>query len=177
MPNQGPPHGIPSSAALHDGYQTVRGGNPLRSFTQTAGVLAPPPTTTIAEQRTAHIVRPVVVASPTLRTSSASGRPLLSGINTQKATSTGKLPIGVAQPRVNVANVYAYSSVRALPCDDVERDQEERSVHTPQSDLHKYDAEELKPLRQAPSTEDFNVNEIDHMIDTLQQLQQEFTEK
>uniref|UniRef100_A0A914DW50 Neogenin n=1 Tax=Acrobeloides nanus TaxID=290746 RepID=A0A914DW50_9BILA len=187
LPNQGPPHGIPPNL---DGYRTLRGSNPLRSFAQLGG--APPsvsPTTNIGSnspnmsgERTAHIVRPVVVASPTTRTTISGGKPAGIVIG-QKVMGAGKLPIGraAAQPRVNVANVYSpYSSVRVTShgedlgsgSHDEETDLSNKYEH-PDSGRN----EELKPLRPAPSTEDFSMNDIDNMIDTLQQLQQEFTER
>uniref|UniRef100_A0AC34GHP4 Uncharacterized protein n=1 Tax=Panagrolaimus sp. ES5 TaxID=591445 RepID=A0AC34GHP4_9BILA len=117
LQNQTPPPTVTDSG----GYRTIRGPgtNPLKSFAQLGA--GPPPisspshgfSTSAAlisgphgEQRTAQIVRPIVVAPPSNRSSP---------LNTQKqfihhqkgggaplGSSIGKLPIGraAAQPRI-----------------------------------------------------------------------------
>uniref|UniRef100_A0A915DZ34 C2H2-type domain-containing protein n=2 Tax=Ditylenchus dipsaci TaxID=166011 RepID=A0A915DZ34_9BILA len=177
LPHTPPPHPsadpYQSSSQLHDGYQTVRGLNPLKSFAQMGELHL---------LEWLAIVRPVVFASPTLRNSMAANRPAGIVIG-QKSNLAGghKLPVGraTAQPRVNVSNVVysPYSTVRVAP-DNMDNTTNGHHGDTDNDEKGKFDGpEELKPLRAAASTEEINVHEIDHMIDTLQQLQQEFTER
>uniref|UniRef100_A0AC35G7L0 Neogenin n=1 Tax=Panagrolaimus sp. PS1159 TaxID=55785 RepID=A0AC35G7L0_9BILA len=119
LQNQTPPPTLTDGG----GYRTIRGGpnsNPLKSFSQLGG--GPPPispshgiSTSAAlisgphgEQRTAHIVRPIVIAPPSNRSSP---------LNNPKHFMAGKLPIGraTAQPRINMSGAYSpYASTRDI---------------------------------------------------------------
>jgi len=136
----------------------------------------------------AHIVRPVVFASPTL-VSSGNGKP--AGIVIGQKSSTANVPVGRAQPRVNVANVIysPYSTVKGGGPSGSGANTEISDDHNgPNSSLGSIDGDksvdfgpdELKAVQNANSVEDINdinVHEIDNMIHHLQQLQQEFTER
>ncbi|KAI1710055.1 fibronectin type III domain-containing protein [Ditylenchus destructor] len=170
-----------SSAQLHDGYQTVRGLNPLKSFAQMGGVHSPLlPGNNVGEHRTAHVVRPVVFASPTLRNSAAMNRPAGIVIGQKSSVSGAKLPVGraTAQPRVNISSYSPYSTVRVARDEENGENSGGKEKNFMNGDRAQFDSsDEMKPLRGAPSAEDINSHEIDQMIDTLQQLQQEFTER
>jgi len=134
-----------------------------------------------SEQRTAHIVRPVVFAnSPVLRHSQAVAEIKPAGIVIGQKS---QVPVGraQAQPRVNMANIgYSpYSTVRVRATEGTSNDAVNEALLNENEGGGKFERlSETKPLRN--STEDINdinVHEIDHMIDTLQQLQQEFTER
>ncbi|VDN01816.1 unnamed protein product [Thelazia callipaeda] len=161
LPNQRPPVAPPSQLLNNDSYRTLRGtsviSNPLKSFTQLAG--APPPIapTKGTSERTANVVRPVVVASPNIR----NGKP--AGVVIGQKSS--HVPVGraAAQPRVNVNNIYApYSSCTAPEKTSLQR--ENGSI-------------EAQPLQASTSTEELNaqMENLDTMIDDLQALQHEFS--
>uniref|UniRef100_F1KRH1 Netrin receptor DCC n=1 Tax=Ascaris suum TaxID=6253 RepID=F1KRH1_ASCSU len=153
LPNQGPPVAPP--AQIGDGYRTLRsssGSNPLKSFTQLAG--APPPLSPPQGERIAHVVRPVVVASPNTRL----GKP--AGVVIGQKSS--QVPIGraTAQPRVNVNSIYAsYTLAEKAPLSD-----------------EKAEVVDTRQLNPSNSTEELNaqMENLDTMIDDLQALQHEF---
>ncbi|VDM41037.1 unnamed protein product [Toxocara canis] len=157
LPNQGPPVAPP--AQMSDGYRTLRGSsassNPLKSFTQLAG--APPPLSPSQSERTAHVVRPVVVASPSTRL----GKP--AGVVIGQKSS--QVPVGraTAQPRVNVNSIYAPYSSCALA--------EKTPLNHDKAELI-----DTQPLHPSNSTEELNaqMENLDTMIDDLQALQHEF---
>uniref|UniRef100_A0A0M3HY64 Neogenin n=1 Tax=Ascaris lumbricoides TaxID=6252 RepID=A0A0M3HY64_ASCLU len=153
LPNQGPPVAPPPQ--IGDGYRTLRsssGSNPLKSFTQLAG--APPPLSPPQGERIAHVVRPVVVASPNTRL----GKP--AGVVIGQKSS--QVPIGraTAQPRVNVNSIYAsYTLAEKAPLSD-----------------EKAEVVDTRQLNPSNSTEELNaqMENLDTMIDDLQALQHEF---
>ncbi|VDK49439.1 unnamed protein product [Anisakis simplex] len=165
LPNQGPPVAPPSQMSSADGYRTLRAAasssnssNPLKSFTQLAG--APPPLSPSQGERTAHVVRPVVVASPNPRL----GKP--AGVVIGQKSS--HVPVGraTAQPRVNVNSIYApYTSCALAEKTPLNHEK------TTSSEL--IDAQQLHPSN---STEELNaqMENLDTMIDDLQALQHEF---
>ncbi|EJD75220.1 immunoglobulin I-set domain-containing protein [Loa loa] len=158
LPNQGPPVAPPSQLLSSDGYRTLRrnsvSSNPLKSFTQLAG--APPPITPSSGERMAHVVRPLVVASPSTR----NGKP--AGVVIGQKSS--HVPVGraAAQPRVNVNNIYAPYASCTIP---------EKAT------LQRENVIEAQPLQASASTEELNaqMENLDTMIDDLQALQHEFS--
>jgi len=205
----------------NDGYMSARELNPLRSFTNVGAPAQAPsggyipasgsPLTGVGgadmDTKKAHIVRPVVFASPTL-VANGNGKP--AGIVIGQKSTNANVPVGRAHPRVNVANVIysPYSTVKTGGPSGSGANTEVSDEHNgPNSSLGSIDGDknvdfghdELKPVQNANSTEDINVNihvaylsqgnstdttlqdinvhEIDNMIHHLQQLQQEFTER
>ncbi|VDK69307.1 unnamed protein product, partial [Onchocerca ochengi] len=149
LPNQGPPVAPPAQLVCTDGYKTLRrnsvNSNPLKSFTQLAG--APPPITPTSGsgERMAHVVRPLVIASPNTR----NGKP--AGVVIGQKSS--HVPVGraAAQPRVNVNNIYAPYASCPVP---------EKAT------LQLENVIESQPLQ---------MENLDTMIDDLQALQHEFS--
>uniref|UniRef100_A0A915Q3T3 Neogenin n=1 Tax=Setaria digitata TaxID=48799 RepID=A0A915Q3T3_9BILA len=126
LPNQGPPIAPPAQLLNNDG------------------------------ERTAHVVRPLVIASPNTR----NGKP--AGVVIGQKSS--HVPVGraAAQPRVNVNNIYApYAS-----CAVAEK-----------ATLQRENVIEAQPLQASASTEELNaqMENLDTMIDDLQALQHEFS--
>ncbi|CAG9536052.1 unnamed protein product [Cercopithifilaria johnstoni] len=158
LPNQGPPVAPPAQLLSNDGYRTLRknsvNSNPLKSFTQLAG--APPPITPISGERMAHVVRPLVVASPNTR----NGKP--AGVVIGQKSSNVPVGRAAAQPRVNVNNIYAPYASCAVP---------EKIA------LQRENVIEAQPLQASASTEELNaqMENLDTMIDDLQALQHEFS--
>uniref|UniRef100_A0A158PQE6 Neogenin-like protein n=1 Tax=Brugia pahangi TaxID=6280 RepID=A0A158PQE6_BRUPA len=161
LPNQGPPVAPPTQLLNNDGYRTLRrnsvNSNPLKSFTQLAG--APPPITPSSGMltfRMAHVVRPLVVASPNNR----NGKP--AGVVIGQKSS--HVPVGraTAQPRVNVNNIYSPYASCVMP---------EKAA------LQRENVIEAQPLQASASTEELNaqMENLDTMIDDLQALQHEFS--
>ncbi|KAM3720689.1 Netrin receptor [Dirofilaria immitis] len=160
LPNQGPPVAPPAQLIGTDGYRTLRrnsaNSNPLKSFTQLAG--APPPITPTSGsgERMAHVVRPLVVASPNTR----NGKP--AGVVIGQKSS--HVPVGraAAQPRVNVNNIYAPYASCAV---------------SEKATLQHENVIEAQPLQASASTEELNaqMENLDTMIDDLQALQHEFS--
>uniref|UniRef100_A0A1I8BHG5 Uncharacterized protein n=1 Tax=Meloidogyne hapla TaxID=6305 RepID=A0A1I8BHG5_MELHA len=126
----------------------------------------------------AHVVRPIAAikaanASPSAFRNISSNQPKTSPLM-NRGVPTGNVPIGraTAQPRVNITNhietsASPYSSIR------VQREGE----------LENNTSTNVQQQRQPPcnnksvgSAEELSVQEIDQMIDTLQQLQHEFTQ-
>ncbi|VDK77158.1 unnamed protein product [Litomosoides sigmodontis] len=160
LPNQGPPVAPPAQLLNNDGYKTLRrnsvNSNPLKSFTQLAG--APPPInpTSGSGERMAHIVRPLVVASPNMR----NGKP--AGVVIGQKSSNVPVGRAAAQPRVNVNNIYAPYASCAV---------QEKTA------LQRENVIEAQPLQASASTEELNaqMENLDTMIDDLQALQHEFS--
>lgn len=131
------------------------------------------------QPKVAHVVRPIAAikaanASPSaFRNVCSSNKPKTSPLMTRNVLN-GNVPIGraMAQRRVNIANqietsASPYSSIR------VQREGELEDV----SSLNvQQQAQPQCNNKSVDSAEELSVQEIDQMIDTLQQLQHEFTQ-
>uniref|UniRef100_A0A158Q735 Neogenin-like n=1 Tax=Elaeophora elaphi TaxID=1147741 RepID=A0A158Q735_9BILA len=107
-------------------------------------------------ERMAHVVRPLVVASPNAR----NGKP--AGVVIGQKSSNVPVGRAAAQPRVNVNNIYAPYASCTVP---------EKTT------LQRENVIEAQPLQASASTEELNaqMENLDTMIDDLQALQHEFS--
>uniref|UniRef100_A0A7E4V648 Neogenin-like protein n=1 Tax=Panagrellus redivivus TaxID=6233 RepID=A0A7E4V648_PANRE len=170
------------------GYRTIRSmnpsSNPLKSFAHLASVPPPlspshggTPTTALigpgGSERTAHIVRPIVVASPTNRSSPLNG-PKSFGLG-------AKLPVGraTAQPRINVAS-SGYSPYGSI-CDEHDGGDSSSGVHPNQHpnnfnlDHRHDDFKNRSDLTSAGSEEEISMIHFDKFMTELQQIQNELS--
>uniref|UniRef100_A0A1I7ZQQ0 Down syndrome cell adhesion molecule-like protein Dscam2 n=1 Tax=Steinernema glaseri TaxID=37863 RepID=A0A1I7ZQQ0_9BILA len=159
-----PPTQLPPQPPTIEGYRTIRvpgSSSGLKSFTNMPSMQSPSHQLPI--EKTAHIVRPVVVASPTNRDGKVP-----SVMMSHK--SSENLPIGraKAQPRVNVSSIYSPYSVACI--------QNTADVVDGKMSACSDAASELTPLQPSHSIEELHaqMENLDTMIDDLQALQHEF---
>ncbi|KAK0424070.1 hypothetical protein QR680_008482 [Steinernema hermaphroditum] len=159
-----PPTQLPPQPPVIEGYRTIRvpgSSSGLKSFTNMPTMQSPSHQLPI--EKTAHIVRPVVIASPTNR----DGKPPTVMMSHK---SSENLPIGraKAQPRVNVSSIYSPYSVACI--------QNTADVIDGKITACSDTASELTPLQPSHSIEELNaqMENLDTMIDDLQALQHEF---
>uniref|UniRef100_A0A914WAK2 Neogenin n=1 Tax=Plectus sambesii TaxID=2011161 RepID=A0A914WAK2_9BILA len=169
LPLGGPPSAPPSSAQ-NDGYRTLphrQSSNPLKSFTAVAGPPPPPPAPSCMSdvgpsspnpQRTAHVVRPVVVSAGGRQTSSPVGRPAGVVVGTKHQPPVGRAaPSPRLQTNGGIGSIYSsYATCGIKDKDDIEQSELEHS--------------------RSLSTEELNaqMQNLDTMIDDLQAMQHEF---
>ncbi|CAI2320263.1 unnamed protein product [Caenorhabditis sp. 36 PRJEB53466] len=157
LPMQAPP-----TSTIIDGYRTLRGtppnSNALRSFTQLSGA-TPPPVTSSSNST----MRPTIIAS--------------------SDHHRRQVPVGraTAQPRVNVANIYApYACSASSDAGESEKkvgECMEMRETTPIKGPTAAHVVEKLDLMPSQSTEDLNLHlgDLDNMIEDLQNLQNQFT--
>ncbi|TKR96941.1 hypothetical protein L596_010885 [Steinernema carpocapsae] len=159
-----PPTQLPPQPPMIEGYRTIRvpgSSSGLKSFANMPPMQSP--SHQIPIEKTAHIVRPVVIASPNNRDGKS---PTV--IMSHK--SSENLPIGraKAQPRVNVSSIYSPYSVACI--------QNTADVMDGKNACSVESVSEMTPLQSSHSIEELNaqMENLDTMIGDLQALQHEF---
>lgn len=118
-PSVPPLHASPA-AAQNDGYRTLphrQSSNPLKSFTAVAGPPPPPPAPSCMSdvgvsspnpQRTAHVVRPVVVSANGRQTASPVNRPAGVVVGTKQQPPVGRAaPSPRQQANGGIGSIYS----------------------------------------------------------------------